>query len=109
MKKQIPRTILALSVLLTSQWSFRNSIDIQEGETTRDEGPTWTTNFRLFCSVTTVFDTNPLVSYSQKQIVVIYLFSCGLFNDAASSSNYIASNYMMNNELERKWKEVVAT
>jgi hypothetical protein len=37
----------------------------------------------------------------------IYLFVCGLFNNAVSSSDYIASNNMMVNELERIWKEAV--
>jgi hypothetical protein len=37
----------------------------------------------------------------------IYLFIYGLFNDAISSSDYIASNNRMvlNNELEWIWKE----
>jgi hypothetical protein len=41
--------------------------------------------------------------------VYIYLFICGLFNDAASNSNCMASNdrIIVNNELERIWKEAV--
>jgi hypothetical protein len=38
---------------------------------------------------------------------VYYLFICGLFNHAVSSSECIASNQMMINELERIWKESV--
>jgi hypothetical protein len=38
-----------------------------------------------------------------------YLFICSLFNDAFSISDYTASNERMivNNELERMWKEAV--
>jgi hypothetical protein len=41
--------------------------------------------------------------------VFIYLFIYSLFNDAFSISDYIASNKRMivNNELERMWKETV--
>jgi hypothetical protein len=31
----------------------------------------------------------------------LYLFICCLFDDAVSSSGYIASNHVMDNELER--------
>jgi hypothetical protein len=43
------------------------------------------------------------------QNVFIYLFTYSLFNDAVSISDYIASNERMivNNELERMWKETV--
>jgi hypothetical protein len=39
----------------------------------------------------------------------IYLFTYSLFNDAFSSSHFIASNerIIVNNELERMWKEAV--
>jgi hypothetical protein len=34
------------------------------------------------------------------------LFLCGLFYDAVSTSDYIQSNnQVVNNELERRWKE----
>jgi hypothetical protein len=32
-------------------------------------------------------------------------FACGLFNDDVNSSDYIASNDRMNNEIERMCKE----
>jgi hypothetical protein len=35
----------------------------------------------------------------------LLFYSCGLFNDAVSSSDCIASNDRMNNELEKIWKE----
>jgi hypothetical protein len=35
------------------------------------------------------------------------MFICGLFNDAFSSSDYIASNGRMINELQRIWKEAI--
>jgi hypothetical protein len=34
---------------------------------------------------------------------------CGLINDSVSSSNYIASNDRMINEMKRIWKEAVVT
>jgi len=37
---------------------------------------------------------------------IIY-FSYGLFNDAVSSTLYVAPTDRMNNELERIWKEAV--
>jgi hypothetical protein len=41
--------------------------------------------------------------------IVICLFICSLFNDTFSSSDYIVSNErtILNNELERMWKEAV--
>jgi hypothetical protein len=36
-------------------------------------------------------------------------FICGLFNDAVSSSDCIASNDTIINELERMWKEAVVS
>jgi hypothetical protein len=37
--------------------------------------------------------------------IVIYL--CGSFNDVDGSSNYVASDGRMNNEMERIWKEAL--
>jgi hypothetical protein len=37
----------------------------------------------------------------------IYLFICGLFNDAVSNSDYIVSDDRVVNELDRIWKEAV--
>jgi hypothetical protein len=40
--------------------------------------------------------------------LLIYVFICGLFSDAVSNSEYIALNdLLLNNELERMWKEAV--
>jgi hypothetical protein len=40
-------------------------------------------------------------------LCLIYLFICSLFNNTFSISEYIASNERMivNNELERMWRE----
>jgi hypothetical protein len=40
-------------------------------------------------------------------LAVHFIFTCGLFNNTVSSSDYIASNNRMNNEFKRMWKEVV--
>jgi hypothetical protein len=38
----------------------------------------------------------------------MFYFICGLFNNAVSSSDYTSSgDKMINNELERTWKEMV--
>jgi hypothetical protein len=46
-------------------------------------------------------------SYPYKKY--LYLFICSLFNDAANNSYYVALNdrIVVNNELERIWKEAV--
>jgi hypothetical protein len=40
-------------------------------------------------------------------MVYLFLFVCGLFNDAVSSSDYVASNDRMINELEWIWKDAI--
>jgi hypothetical protein len=44
-------------------------------------------------------------------LLFIYLFICGLFNEALSSLDYIASNggKINNDEFEKMWKEVVVS
>jgi hypothetical protein len=47
-------------------------------------------------------------NYHQKCQNEIYSFiSCGLFNDAVGSSDYIVSNDRMNSDLERTWKDAI--
>jgi hypothetical protein len=41
------------------------------------------------------------------QLPSLVLFICGIFNDAVSSSDYIASIDRKINELEMIWKEAV--
>jgi hypothetical protein len=40
-------------------------------------------------------------------IIISLVYFCGLFNDDFSFANYITSNGMMVDELERIWKEPV--
>jgi hypothetical protein len=47
--------------------------------------------------------TYPVHSFTDLFILFIY----DLFKDAVRRSDYITSNYIMINELERMWKEVV--
>jgi hypothetical protein len=40
-----------------------------------------------------------------EKYILFAVFICGVFNDTVSSSDYIAQ--LMNNELEKIWKEAV--